>query len=117
MYASICPHLFTGECKTVCLKGQGAAYGIIQKRNEKTERAPKGWARLTVGRITQLEAEGYSTDPTLGRQVSNRLSTRVSNSIPSIPVSANTRTPTKTLSVWKVAPATVIINPMPAVAA
>ena len=39
------------------------------------------------------------------------------DSIPIIPVSAKMRTPTKTLSVWKVAPATVIMKPIPAVAA
>ncbi len=37
--------------------------------------------------------------------------------MPIMPLKAKIRTPTKTLSVWNVAPATVIIKPMPAVAA
>jgi hypothetical protein len=59
----------------------------------------------------------HSCEPTAGRQLLKRLSTRLSISMPIIPVSAKIRTPTKTLSVWKVAPATVIIKPIPAVAA
>jgi hypothetical protein len=70
-----------------------------------------------VTMATEDDAHDYSADPTAGRQRLKRFSTRVIASVPIMPVSANMSTPTKTLSVWKVAPATVIIKPMPAVAA
>ena len=59
----------------------------------------------------------YPAAPTLGRHLSNLTSSLFKISIQNIPVVAKTRMPTKTLSVWKVAPATVIMKPIPAVAA
>jgi hypothetical protein len=65
----------------------------------------------------RMSGEIYVSAPTFGRHRSNFLSARSTTSVAIMPLMANMRTPTKTLSVWNVAPATVIINPMPAVAA
>src|SRR3989338_4700951 len=54
--------------------------------------------------------------PTFTRHLSSRLSSLPIASIQNMPVVAKIKIPTKTLSVWKVAPAAVIIKPIPAVA-
>lgn len=66
---------------------------------------------------TGVPIQNYSAAPTFGRHLSKRRSTLVNSSMETIPVRAKMRTPTKTLSVWNVAPATVIMKPIPAVAA
>lgn len=55
--------------------------------------------------------------PTFGRHLSKRCSIRSNTSVMIMPLIAKIKTPTNTLSVWNVAPATVIMKPMPAVAA
>ena len=53
-------------------------------------------------------------DPIFGRHLSNFFSARSTISVESIPVIAQMSTAAKTLSVCKVAPATVIMKPMSA---
>ena len=80
----------------------------------------KRWRRTSPKRHlgnVMLVLSDYASAPTLGRHLSNRCSMRSMTSVKIIPVIAKISTPTNTLSVWKVAPATVIMKPIPAVAA
>src|SRR5262249_44490976 len=76
-------------------------------------------ARLIVleANALGLELDGHQAAPTRGRQLSTRCSTRPMTSMRASPATAMMITPTNTLSVWKLAPAMLIIKPIPAVAA